>query len=237
MRFPYWSMALSFFLPLSVLANEDPLAELLPRLAAAEQAREQRRQGRTTLATTVWEELDDEGKTKSRLESVERNEWRGGKRASSVVRATQDGQDVTEKVREQRVKEEKARAESKEKQFQLDYLPFSAREQGRYRFEVKGPDSRRPNLLRIAFAPKEGSKCPDGLVGEALVDGSRGELLRISTRPTQLPKLADKVDITLEFDAPGAQGRELTRILATGEGGVLFIRRRVRSTTTFSYAP
>jgi hypothetical protein len=236
MRFPYCSMALCFFLSLPASANEDPLAELLPRLAAAEQAREQRRQGRTTLATTVWEELDDEGKTKSRLESVERNEWREGKRASTVVRATQDGEDVTGKVREQRAKEQKDRAESKEKQFQLDYLPFSPREQGRYRFEVKGPDSRQPHLLRIAFAPKDG-KSPDGLVGEALVDGSRGELLRISTRPTQLPKLADKVDITLEFDTSGAQGRELSRILATGEGGVLFIRRRVRSTTTFSYAP
>lgn len=229
-------MALCFFLSLPASANEDPLAELLPRLAAAEQAREQRRQGRTTLATTVWEELDDEGRTKSRLESVERNAWREGRRASTVVRATQDGKDVTGKVREQRAKEEKARAESKEKQFQLDYLPFSPREQGRYRFEVKGPDSRQPHLLRIAFAPRDG-KSPDGLVGEALVDGRRGELLRISTRPTQLPKLADKVDITLEFDTSGAQGRELSRILATGEGGVLFIRRRVRSTTTFSYAP
>ena len=229
-------MALFLLLSLPAFADEDPLAELLPRLAAAEQAREQRRQGRTTLATTVWEELDDEGKTKSRLESVERNEWREGKRASTVVRATQDGKDITGKVREQRAKEEKARAERKEKHFQLDYLPFSPREQGRYRFEVKGPDSRRHHLLRIAFAPKDGES-PDGLVGEALVDGSRGELLRISTRPTQLPKLADKVDITLEFDASGAQGRELSRILATGEGGVLFIKRRVRSTTTFSYAP
>jgi hypothetical protein len=228
-------MVLILLLSLPVFAEAPPLAELLPRLAAAEQAREQRRQGRITLATTVWEELDDEGKTKSRLESLERSVWSGDKRSSEVVRATQDGQDITGKMRERREKEVKEQAESKEKHFSFDHLPFSSREQARYRFELRGADSQRPHLLRIAFSPKDG-KSPDGLVGEALVDGTRAELLRMTTRPSKLPKLADKVDIALEFDASTADGRDLSRILATGEGGVLFIRRRVRSTTTFTYA-
>ncbi|MET0401323.1 MAG: hypothetical protein ABW123_02925 [Cystobacter sp.] len=234
MRSRSWWMALLFVLPFPVLANEAPLAELLPRLVAAEEAREQRRERLTTLATTVWEELDGEGKATSRLETVERSVWRGGKRSSELVRATRDGKDVTGEVREQREKEEGV--EDKGRTFQLDHLPFSPREQARYHFEARGPDAKQPHLLRVAFSPKEGKRL-DALAGEALVDAGRGELLRLTTHPSKLPKLADKIEMVLEFDAATDEGRNLSRIRAYGEGGVLFIKKRIRTVTTLAYVP
>lgn len=229
-------------------AEADPaLAPLLQRLAEAERARKARSEGRATETTIVTEELDKEGKPEKRTEMVLRRTVKDGQATTELVRQLVDGKDVTEEHRkkfEERQRERKAQAakdkaagKESRRGLSFDMSPFAAGEQPRYAFEpLPARPSDPPGHQRIALRPR-GKAEETMLKGEALVDVAAGELVRFDGTLAKLPRFADRVQLTLEFGPTELPGRDLTRTRMEGEGGLLFVRKRVRSDTRIAYLP
>ena len=218
------------------------LGPLLQRLAEAERAREARAENRTMEVTTVSEELDGKGQPEKRTETVVRRTVKEGKATSELVRVLEDGKDVTEAKRakfEERQREaarkgQKARGGGT-RGVRLEASPFAPDEQPRYQFE---PRPARPSdpagHQRIALRPR--GKPEEGMLqGEAVVDAAAGELVRFEGTLAKLPRFADRVSLAFEFGPVGPTGHELTRTRVDGEGGLLFVRKRVRAETRFAY--
>jgi hypothetical protein len=208
------------------------LPELLTRLEAAERARDARREGTSLTLTTVTEELDGDGKVTSRTEVVSRRSFRNGESSDEVVRATKDGEDVTAGARKQSLEaQEKRRKEGKKAP---KVSPFAAENQPLYRFTLLGPDPKDASRVRIGLSPRE--KREDLHEGEALVDVARGALLRLTGRPSKLPAMASRADVRYEYDVPTPTGLDLGSFRMEGEGGILFVRKRMRITGRVAYA-
>lgn len=98
-----------------------------------------------------------------------------------------------------------------------------------YRYHRLPDDPNRPDEIRLGFAPKKPAK--DRTQGEARLD-AQGQVLEVKGSPSVLPTLADEVRFVLDFGRPSAQGPALSSLTFEGKGGVLFIRKHVRSVTT-----
>lgn len=87
----------------------------------------------------------------------------------------------------------------------------------------------------MTLAPRE--RREDLVEGETRVDASRGVLLVLEGRPAKLPAFADRADMRVEFDAATPTGDDASRLTLAGEGGLLFIRKRLRVVTRMAYGP
>jgi hypothetical protein len=234
-------LPLSLALSLSALAAEppapaagsDPLPALLRRLAKAGKAREERGQNRTVVISTVAEDLNKEGEVESRSERVLRRVIREGKVAQGeLVRAVRDGKDETEE-RRKKLRQADKDAGEKSGSYSLRGTPFDEDQQPHYTYELRGSVPGALQQLQVAFKPRQ--PATERLVGEAVVDTQVGDLLHLQGRPSKLPPFAQKADFVLEFNHVTPTGRDLSRMALNGEGGMLFIHKRVRAVTTFTY--
>lgn len=219
--------------PTAPAAEGDPLPALLQRLAETSKARKERGDNRTVVLTTVAEELNQEGQVELRSERVIRRVIREGKVAQAeLVRAVKNGQDETEQRRKQ-LRQEDRDAGEKSGSYRLKALPFDEDQQPHYTYELRGPVQGAPHQLRVAFKPRQ--PATERLVGEAVVDTQGGDLVRLQVQPSKLPPFASRADFVLEFNHATPTGQDLSRMAMSGEGGMLFIRKRVRAVTTFTY--
>ena len=171
------------------------------------------------------EELKGNGEVKHTLEIWLRVTHQDGKRVQLLVKALKDGNDVTEERR----KKDDPLGDSK----RTEISPFAANVQRQYAFKSLGPEKSDASLLRIHFEPK-GTYTEDLSIGEAVVDPSAGEVVRISSRPSDYPSNLDRLSVDIQYDQKTVLGRALSRISREGEGGFLFIKNRFRDTTTYS---
>ncbi len=208
---------------------EPPPAELLQKLAAHQARLEALGKRMEVTMQARSEELDKAGKAVGVEETVVRFYVQDGKDVSELVRAVKDGKDVTAERRREERKKKKG-----EGTFSFSDA-FAADQQKRFRFELKGAVPGAPGQVRVAFAPLEPSQ--QLLEGEALVDEAAGEVIAVKAHPSELPMLADRADVAVDYGAKTDAGRTLSRIVIQGEGGILFLRKRVRATITLSYAP
>lgn len=208
-----------------------PLEPLLDRLAE-HQTRVDVFLGEASLVTTTTNrEVDARGRPVHVIEVVTRTRQVEGEEQVALVRVREDGVDRTDDYR-RRGEIPDGRSDGGS-QINLG-SPFSEALRRRYRFGPVSPVSaERPHLIRISFAPRE-TAAQGLLIGEAVVDVSRGEPLSITARPAVLPTLATRVDMKLEYGLRSPVGPLLSRVEADGEGGLLFIRKRVLSTTTYA---
>ncbi|MBF5045681.1 hypothetical protein FGE12_24960 [Aggregicoccus sp. 17bor-14] len=186
--------------------------------------------------TSVTEERDGKGRVTHTYERVRRISEQEGKRTSAVLRAVDDGKDVTAlRRREAEERETKEGPEKKEDDKGMSFeLPFTAENQPRHRFSVVGPDARDPRLLVVHFEPA-GERDPAVMEGEALVDPTSGQVRRLRFRPSKYPSiLIDRLDVEMDFRSHPQVGAVLTRMVVDGEGGLLFFKKRGRSTLSFS---
>jgi len=213
------------FLGAGLCAAAEPPADLLKKLAEHD-ARMDRidREGSFAIEAKS-EELKLGGEVKHTLEIWMRVTHQGGKRVQLLVKALKDGNDVTEERR----KKDDPLGDSK----RTEISPFSAHLQRQYAFKSLGPEKSDASLLRIHFEPK-GTYTEDLLIGEAVVDPHSGEVVRISSRPSDYPSNLDRLSIDVQYEQKTVLGRALSRISREGEGGFLFIKNRFRDTTTYS---
>jgi hypothetical protein len=188
----------------------------------------------TFTMTSVVEELDGKGRTKHTKKRVTRVQQVGGRRVATLLQAVDDGKDVTAKVRRE-IAERGADADRKKNENELSFpVPFTAESQPLHHFQLAGRDAKDPSKLRIRFSPA-GRKGEDVMIGEALVDPEAGMLHWLKLRPSKFPSsLVDRLDIAMWFRVEPGVGAVMYRLVGQGEGGLLFVRKRRRSTVTFT---
>ena len=178
------------------------------------------------------EELDGDGNVKHTQERVDRVTVKDGQHHREVLQARKDGEDATEALRKDL--EERQRKGEVRTAFDSVNLPFAASHLSRHRFSLVGPDPREPHRLRLRFEPRADDKAPSIHKGEALVDPSSGQLLRLSYSPTELPTLADRVEVRMDFRAQPGMGQVLDTLHVDAEGGILFYKKHLRITARYS---
>ncbi|MBC8645712.1 MAG: hypothetical protein H7X85_01005 [Thermoanaerobaculia bacterium] len=236
---PFWRIAL--LLALAVAAVPLPaqdLPALLEGLAKHQDAVRPVYDAGFTM-TTRTEELDKKGRAESTTESVERITTVNGKQEREIVRAVRDGKDVTQEQRRRRAERKAAAAKAGEGSGSRRNLtmsvfnPFARDEQAKYRFTLAGADPAVPGGVLIRFEPK-GAPSDQTNTGEAVVDTALPAPVRIRYRPSVTKKPIQKIAFDLLFATPSPRGPVLSSFSIEGEGGVLFVKKRFRSKTTFS---
>jgi hypothetical protein len=179
------------------------------------------------------EELDGDGNVKHTQERVDRVTVKDGQHHREVLQARKDGRDATESLRKDL--EERQRKGEVRTAFNSVNLPFAASHLAQHRFSLAGPDPREPHRLRLRFEPRgDDTKAPSVHKGEALVDPSSGQLVRLVYSPTELPDMADRVDVRMDFRSQPGLGQVLDTLHVDAEGGFLFYRKHLRITARYS---
>jgi hypothetical protein len=219
------------------------LGALLARLAAAEERVAASSKAIGFTMTARAEELDRKGNPETVHESVERIRTVDGKSDSELIRASTDGKDETAEERkkradakaeeEKRAKDEKGKEGGRKSVSVGISSPFGAETQKKYRYSLVGKDPSAPDRWRIRFEPK-GEPSPELLTGEAIVDAAAGAVIRVTQHPAKNPHFVDRMETTLDFDPANPVGPLPVRMTVEGEGGFLFIKKRIRATMTFS---
>lgn len=177
------------------------------------------------------EDLDGDGNVKHTQERVDRLTVKDGQQHREILQARKDGEDATEAMRKEL--EERQRKGQGRAEFNSVNLPFAASYLAQHRFSLAGPDPRDPHRLRLRFEPRA-DKTPSVHKGEALVDPSTGQLIRLSYSPSILPDRADRVDVRMDFRPQPGVGQVLDTLHVDAEGGFLFYRKHLRITAHYS---
>ena len=199
-----------------------PAPELMARLAAYGAGFEAMRTHASYTVEGRMETLDRRGKADSVKEMKARVDADGINVRFVVIRYVEDGEDKTADAQKKALKRaEERKAGGDQNRFRI---PILADEQPRYVFDQVEADARDPAIVRIAFVPK----VPQGdtLEGSAWVDSRTGTLISAGFKISKPPIFVDYVHITLEFGAPTSLGPAVSKVVADGNGGVLFFRKR-----------
>jgi hypothetical protein len=212
----------------------EDLTALFGKLSEQNLRLKELRKARELTMTTRIEQLDGKGRVESQSEVVERVFTRDGAEVRDLLRVRKDGKDATAEEKERRAKQEKPGASS----LQLSIAsPFGPEEAGKYRFTLRPPEASHPNLVQIHFEPA-GKPSPASNVGDALVDPVAGSPVRIRCRPSVNPKHVFEMEIQMRYETETPDGAALSSVSIEAVGGILFLKKRFRTTITLSgYAP
>lgn len=204
-----------------------PDAALLERVSQRAGELDAFTRGAALTVTIASDELDADGASTKHAELVLRVTHEKGRAVRQLLSATEDGKDVSSA---KRAELEDSRGSERE---QAQPSPFHPSQRLQYAFSLLPPSDRAPGLVRIAFQPA-GASSPALMRGDAAVDPETGDVVRMSMRPSKLPRLVDALSLELEFDARTSAGRALSRLTARGAAGLAFLRKRFVVVTTFS---
>lgn len=99
-------------------------------------------------------------------------------------------------------------------------------------FKVVGPAAAR-GAVRVEFEPL-GAADTHTNVGFALVDPTTGALQRLELHPSDLPLYVNSLNAVIEFDPKAPERPMPLKISVDAEGGLLFVKRSLRTVTTFT---
>ncbi len=208
----------------TALAATDVDPALLKALGDHDDRMEKHLDGHKLIVESVVRDLDSDGKLKSTATSKLEQTRPNGKLKTKVLAATKDGADNLE--------DEQKRAAQQDEKNERTQSPFAPRNQVKYRFRSLGPAP--GDLVMIGFEPK-GAKAPDVLEGLAYVDPKAGEVVKLVMAPSKLPMFADSMKLELEYENQTDAGRNVSKFVLAGAGGVLFIKRQGDLTMRFSF--
>jgi hypothetical protein len=207
-----------------------PPPELMAKLASCGAGFEAMRTRASYTIEGRMETLDGAGKADSIKQMKALVEADGIDVKFVVVRYVEDGKDKTADAQKQALKKAQERkTERDQKRFRI---PLLADEQPRYVFDQVEVDGRDPAVVRIAFAPKIPNE--DTIEGSAWVDSRTGGLISAGFKLSKPPIFVDYVHVQLEFGAATALGPAVSKLVADGNGGVLFFRKRFHVAATLS---
>ena len=223
LRLPLVSLLVSSL----ALAAPDALTPLLQKVGQREAVKAQALESVTVTVKGTQQELDGHGRVQHTTETVVKTTHENGKRVNTLVRAVQDGKDISAQVKK-RMEGETADGESYRTED-----PFSPELQADYRFATV-PDPKSPNLVKIHFAPLK--PAPERMVGDAWVDPPSGELVRLVAAPAIPPSHMDRAQLVEDFAAASPWGRLRSKLSMSADGTIMwFIHRHLRGTAEFSY--
>jgi hypothetical protein len=207
-----------------------PAPDLMARLAAYGASFEAMRAHASYTIDGQMETLDGDGKANSVKQMKARVEADGINVKFIVDRYIEDGEDKTVDAQKQALKRaQEHKSDPDKKRFRI---PVLVDEQPRYAFDQVEVDRRDPALVRISFVPRVPKE--DTIEGSAWVDSRTGALISAGFKISKPPVFVDYVHVTLEFGAPTALGPAVSRVIADGNGGLLFFRKRFHVAATLS---
>lgn len=199
---------------------------LLKQLAEHDNRMEQYLDAHELRVEAVVRDLDGDGKLRHTSVSKLTQRRENGKLKTKVLSATKDGADDS--------KAEQGRADERDEKNERTESPFAPRNQAKYRFKSLGPPSPGSSELLIGFEPR-GEKTDKVLEGVAVVDPAVGEVVRLAMKPAKLPMFADSMRMEIEYENRTEAGRNISKFVLAGAGGVLFIKRQGDLTMKFSF--
>jgi hypothetical protein len=192
---------------------------------------------RPTRTVSRIEDLAKDGRVRSVDEVTFAYPPGSGEPKAELVRYLRDGVDVTAKERAKFSKQQQE-AEARKKKGEKDGnsvtlgvsgTPFDPRRQSavsiRRTEEKRTIDGRVCQAYEYSYADPAGGRS----VGTAFLDEQTGAPLSTRERPDPLPRFADKVWIVLTFTYKGPGEWYPTRVDIEGSGGLLFIRKSIRT--------
>lgn len=231
----------SFLVLLAPAARAEELsADLLKRLAAADDAASKAQDTGSYLLTVHGEELDKAGKATKVDDVVMRVSHVDGVEKDELVKEVKDGKDVTEDEKKKQADAEKKKDDGKagakkkddDDDGDFDASPFASRTQSQYVYTAKGHDADRPDLLHVHFEPKKAST--KLMAGEAWVDEASASVRHLEVHPSINPTFVQKLEIRMDMTFDPEHGNLPSKMELEGEGGMLFIKKRFKATTLFS---
>jgi hypothetical protein len=175
--------------------------------------------------------LDGDGKPSSVKEMRGRVEADGTDTHFVVLRYVEDGEDKTADAQKEARKRAQER-KSKKDDHKSPPIPILADQQPRYVFDQIETDPADPTRVRIAFVPRVPED--DTIEGSAWVDTKNADLISVGFKVSKPPLFVDSIHVTLEFAAPTPIGPAVSRIVADGDGGFLFFRKRFHAVALLS---
>ena len=210
----------------TALAATDVDPALLQALAAHDDRMEKHLDAHELTVDAVVRDLDGSGRATHTAVSKLKQRRVNGKLQTTVLWATKDGEDALE--------DEKKRAAEQDAKNERTESPFAPRNQSKYRFKNLGPVTGAEGQLLLSFEPK-GEKAPEVLEGAAFVDEKAGEVVKLVMKPSKLPMFADSMRMELEYENRTDAGRNISKFVLAGAGGILFIKRQGDLTLRFSF--
>ena len=176
--------------------------------------------------TGKQEELDSKGKVEHVTESVVKTTHANGQTTREVLKATQDGNDITDQMKKQfsgKPDDDQARAEN----------PFDPELQAAYKFtRVSDPSS---TEWKVHFEPIQPGTMR--IRGDAWIDPTTADLVRLTAEPVERPAHMDRAELTEEFGQKSPWGNLRSKLTMYAEGSIMWIiHRRVRGVAQFTYA-
>jgi outer membrane lipoprotein-sorting protein len=211
---------------------EAPSADLMQRLAAHAQASKDASANGAVTVKIKSEELNKDGTVKSTDVRTMRVSRKGGETKTELLSSQKDGVDSTEASRKQMLERESKPNDERKGEVKI-VSPFAESEQPNHTFTVVGADAENPKYVRISLAPKE-KRGPTIWYGDATVDPERGELVRLSIRPSENPRFVSSMSVDMRFDFMSPKGRLVSWVKGQGAGGFLMFQKRMRVETLFS---
>lgn len=149
-----------------------------------------------------------------------------------IDRYLEDGEDKTERAREDAAAREEKRRRDPDRAKKRLRMPTLASEQAGYDFDVVETDPNDSSRIKLSFKPR----APDDhtVEGTAWVDGRRGTVLSAGFKLSRTSLFVRYVHVTVVFGAETALGPAISRIDFEGEGGILFLRKHFRGSATLS---
>jgi hypothetical protein len=228
-----WPLALSAALAFARDAGAQPPApDLMQRLAASAASIETIYERASYMLDGSLERLDGDGKPDSVKAMRARIVHQGKRSRTIVVKYTEDGEDKTEEARKkQHEDDEKSDEDTKKDKLEIE-MPFGAKEQSHYAFDVVETDAADPARVRITFVPTAPSE--KTIEGSAWVDTRTATLVSAGFKLSEPPRFVDWVHVTMEFREKTDLGAAISKIAFDGRGGFLFFRKRFRGSATLS---
>lgn len=156
-----------------------------------------------------------------------------------VTKATEDGQDATEKMRERFAARDSSRNGGRRGSFwRSDLGPLEPSRQDSVRVTPLGESKTIDGKACVGYRFELDQRGGGVLRGELWIDKVTAAPLLMTSTPDPLPKRVKRLNTTVRY-GQGPDGLPVvTEIVTEGEAGFLFIKKRFRSVLSFSdYVP
>ena len=192
------------------------------------------------------QEIDDHGRVKSE-QTIESSFSldEAGKIRSNIIRALEDGKDITaeqrKKVVEAEKKDAKRKSDKRSHSLSLGNSPFSAERQGDVRVTETTTREMVDGAMCIRFEYSYPEKSEDRskgkpatVTGSAWIEEKTGRPRKLEFTTDPLPKHAKSMSTTVHYGADENGAWVAKRMLFEASGAFLFLDKRIRGDFLFS---
>jgi hypothetical protein len=150
-----------------------------------------------------------------------------------VVKAIDDGEDVTQEEKAEQEKERDEEDEDSDSHRMEGYSPFDSRRQERISARPVGAGGMVAGRNTMEYEFSEQTKAGVEISGKAWLDAATGAPVKIEYTPDPLPKRVKRMVTTMEYRQPAPDSLIVKSMFVEVTGGILFIKKHFHMNMTF----